>query len=216
MSAEPDWEDVRRDYEAGALSVLKLLTKYHISLSVLTKQRIDGGWIERASAAKGAGKMTAANATLPPAEPPAEVACSTPARRTAKPKPIAQRRALVARLTNAIDTKLKLLERRFEREMSSVDNARKTASAADFERDTRSIGLLIKNLEQVTNYEDGHELGKRITGAAAKSATLASTALADEADRIRTELAARLQRFVDTADASTSRTAASPRAEQAD
>jgi hypothetical protein len=113
-----------------------------------------------------------------------------------KQTPIAQRRALVARLTNAIETKLKLLERRFEREMTTPG---KGLSAADFERDTRNIGLLIKNLEQVTEYDHDQQLGKRLSGAAAKSASLATSALADEADRLRRELGERLSRLVDPA-----------------
>ena len=60
-------------------------------------------------------------------------------------------------------------------------------------------GLLIKNLEQVTDFNHAHWLGKRITSAAATPPTIAPTVLADAANRVRRELAERLQRLVDPA-----------------
>lgn len=224
MSAEPDWEDVRRDYEAGQLPIPKLLEKYGTTAHFLLKHRVEGQWVSRPSAVERAQQKAAAKSTsaapfaaLPSAVEPTPPV--PPARKT-KPTPIAQRRAIVERLTNAIETKLTLLERRFAREMAGLDDTKPTkraaSTAADFERDTRSIGGLIKNLEQVTEYDHAHPNGRRISGAAAKSASLASTALADEADRLRSELAARLQRFIDVAESGAKRTAAGDRAGQAD
>jgi hypothetical protein len=99
-------------------------------------------------------------------------------------------------LTTAIETKLGILEKRFDKEMSGEGKA---TSAADTERDTRAIGILIKNLEQVTEYSHAHELGTKLSGAAAKSAARAASELADEADRLRRDLAERLQRLADAA-----------------
>lgn len=218
MSEEPDWEDIRRAYANHDLPITKLVAKFGISSTKLYLRVKAEDWPRRPPMIKlkaiadtteiASESVDPGSAAPPPTAAPPE---------SKKLTPIALRRALVQRLTIAIDTKLKLLERRFEREMHGVEATQKTASsAADFERDTRSIGLLIKNLEQVTDYDDTHQLGKRITGAAAKSASLASTALADEADRIRAELAARLQRFIDTADGGAARISASARTEQAD
>ena len=204
MADSPNWRKVRRDYEGRVLTIAALLAKHGISPNDLLRERTNGKWVTRPSVAemakaKAAGKMRCAAPVDP--DPPQPLTLPVQkAKRITKPKPIAQRRAIVDRLTNAIDTKLKLLERRFEREMAGLDTARgKAISAADFERDTRNIGLLIKSLEQVTDYDQTRQLGARITGAAAKSASIAASALADEADRLRRELAERLQRLVDPA-----------------
>ena len=66
--------------------------------------------------------------------------------------------------------------------------------ATDHERETRSIGALIDNLEKITEMEAG--LGK---SAGKPGAAIAATDLADEADRCRRELADRLARIVEAA-----------------
>ena len=226
MSDEPAWDDIRRAYEADELSVLKITEKFGVSSAKLYLRINAENWPRRPPMLKPKSTPAAPPVSRLPPEladvaveaviaqtTVAPIAAAAPKRLT----PIAQRRTLVQRLTNAIDTKLKLLERRFEREMAGLDVRNgKTISAADFERDTRTIGTLIKNLEQVTEYDHGHQFGKSIRGAAAKSAAIATNALADEADRIRSELAARLQRFVDAAGSSAERTSASDGTAQAD
>lgn len=210
MSDEPAWEDIRRAYENHAIPVSAIFKMFNIKphkfyarinaeawprrpVLILRKLIVDAPLTAAASAPIG---IVEPSDNPPPPDAALKVL-----------KPIAHRRALVQRLTNAIDTKLKLLERRFERELVGLDTG-KGVSAADFERDTRTIGTLIKNLEQVTDYDHDHQLGKRagtngsgslLTGAAAKSASAAAAALADEADRLRRELAERLRRLVDPA-----------------
>lgn len=122
-------------------------------------------------------------------------------------QPVAARRALVQRLTAAIETKLALLERRLACEVAGNDKA---TSAADAERDGRSISLIIKNLEQVREYGLAPEPGPHLRGAAAKSVALAATQLADEADRIRRELGERLSRLVETTQEPTEADTVSP------
>ena len=217
MPDTPVWEDIRRAYADHSIPITEILATFGITAYGLTKLRRDNGWPMRPNPVVAKAGTTAARkrATAPrtkaKAAAPDAVAAppvSIPLPYQATPKritPIAQRRALVARLTNAIDTKLKLLERRFERQMAGIDTATgKGVSAADTERDIRAIGLLIKNLEHVTDYDHGRQLGKSanakaLSGAAAKSASLAASALADEADRLRRELGERLQRLVDPA-----------------
>jgi hypothetical protein len=77
------------------------------------------------------------------------------------------------------------METRMQSEIEKPDGG--TTSAADHERDARSIGTLIKSLEKVTEIETA---AARSTGT-----TDDARALADEADRLRTELAERLQRL---------------------
>ena len=203
------WEDIRRAYEDHSIPTADIEKIYEVSKRRIHLRAVKDGWRRRPTiieilrdkrAAREAA--TGAGPAAPAAGAPATggpLPCAAPAPKR-KLTPIAQRRAFVRRLYAVIDTKLTLLERRFAREMITFESGiGKSASAADNERDTRAIGTLIKNLEQVTDYDHGHEPGKAITGAAAKSAALASTQLADEADRIRRELGERLQRFVDTA-----------------
>ena len=169
MSDDPAWDDIRRAYEADELSVLKITEKFGISTAKLYVRIRAENWPRRPPMLKPKSMPAAPSGSRLPPEPanvavepvttqttPAPIAIAAPRRLT----PIAQRRTLVQRLTNAIDTKLKLLERRFEREMAGLDVRNgKTISAADFERDTRTIGTLIKNLEQVTEYDHGHQFG---------------------------------------------------------
>ena len=201
MPVKIDWVAFRHIYETTKTPVPEILKQFRTTRHHFTRHRIDEGWTSRPSAvARHASVRPAATSADEPAtitDPPA----TGPKRKSTT---ISQRRALVARLTTAIETKLKLLERRFEREMAGLDQATgttraKALSAADFERDTRAIGQLIKNLEHVTEYDHDQQLGKRLSGAAAKSASLATSALADEADRLRRELGERLQRLVDPA-----------------
>ena len=198
------WADVRRDYENPGLTNDEICAKHNISRLDLTKRRLADDWRPRLSATEAATARYATRLAAEihaAAEPPA-ASGPLPAASKAQGKnrrSIAQRRTLVQRLYNAIDTKLRLLERRFEREMAGFERtSSKTVSSADNERDIRSIGLLIKNLEHMTEYEHGTASGTALKGAAAKSVALASTQLADEADRLRRELGERLQRFIDT------------------
>ena len=199
------WEDIRRAYEDHSIKTTEILKIYDITQYALDKRRDEEFWPRRPSIIalnRSARWDTAPVESSPSAEVPAASRARPAATQTVKRKlaPIAQRRGLVQRLYAVIDAKLNLLERRFALELTGKN---KLASSADTERDTRAIGILIKNLEQVTAYDDGQTHGKSagsaLKGAAAKSAALAATQLADEADRIRRELGERLQRFVDTA-----------------
>lgn len=93
----------------------------------------------------------------------------------------AGRAALVQRLFRAIETELTIIEERMQ--------DRETRSPADSERDTRSIGALIRNLEKLTEF-DG-----QLKGGGDKSGGVAGIT-ADEADRIRRDLAARIERLI--------------------
>ena len=101
-----------------------------------------------------------------------------------RPRP-GGKRALVRRLYRAIDTKLRQMEARMRSDLDKPDGG--TASAADHERDARAIGTLIKSLERIAELES--------TAAKSTGASDDARALADEADRLRSELAERLQRL---------------------
>jgi hypothetical protein len=136
------------------------------------------------------------------------------------------RRALIRRMYSAIDTKLQLLEKHMQSDLARLDTGT-DSSAADHERDTRAIGTLIKNLGTIADIDHANkrpkpgDAARDGTGDTKRAGTVSgssaarhaagnagkhsgnrghatdSAALADEADRYRRELAARLRRVVD-------------------
>lgn len=97
---------------------------------------------------------------------------------------------LIRRLYAAIDTKLKLMERRMQRQITNFTRG-KDLTSADHERDTRAFGTMIKNIEQVKEMQADLD-----TVAQGQPATAADAELFAEADRYRREIAERLARFV--------------------
>ena len=145
--------------------------------------------------------------------PPPDPALVLP---TKPPNSLSARRALIRRMYSAIDTKLQLLELHMQNDLVRLDTGT-DSSAADHERDTRAIGTLIKNLGTIADIDHanrrpkpGDKSGDPVTGLATSARSASArhgglrnapadiAALADEADRFRRELAARLQRIVDT------------------
>ena len=137
------------------------------------------------------------------------------------PNSLSARRALIRRMYSAIDTKLQLLELHMQNDLVRLDTGT-DSSSADHERDTRAIGTLIKNLGTIADIDHANrrpkpgdksgdnKSGDPVTGLGVSTRSASArygglrnapadiAALADEADRFRRELAARLQRIVDT------------------
>ena len=108
---------------------------------------------------------------------------------------LASRRSLVQRLYKAMDTKLKLMERRMKRQMTNLkkdENA--DLPAADHERDARTFGTMIRNIAQVKEMQADLD---RVTRG--QPATAADAELFAEAERFRREIAERLARFIPAA-----------------
>jgi len=108
---------------------------------------------------------------------------------------LAARRGLVRRLYKAMDTKLKLMERRMEQQMAELDAPQGALTSADLERDARAFGTIIKNIAQVKEMQADLD---RVAGG--QPATAADAELFAEADRFRREIAERLARFVPAAE----------------
>jgi hypothetical protein len=220
------WEEVRRVYDDHSIPIARICFQFGITRPELTKTRNELGWTPRFGATdprrllnrlvpdSAAEDTDTADATPPAARAKRSRSIRLPA--------LAERRERVARLTAVIDTKIAILERRFARELENTKRKKKPSkasaspadadatpvpdekvsegtfvSAAESERDQRAISLIIKNLELVREYGNAPQPGPHLRGAAAKSASLAATQLADEADRIRRELGDRLSRLVE-------------------
>ena len=143
--------------------------------------------------ARGGG--TIHTAALPDSAPPPLQDSTEPASTNAAdgsspiPSPAARRR-LLERLVAAISMKLEQLERRIGSDLASGQDS----STTDHDRETRTIGALIDNLDKLRELEAGYANPTGKSGAGA-----ATTDLADEAERCRRELAERLSRLVDAA-----------------
>ncbi len=194
-SDQPDWQEVRRLYVAGALTLARIAERHGVSVQRITRRARNDGWPARSRRTSGAregpsrrssGKSTIAGSPSPKRRGAAAAATTTS---------LKARRTLVRRLYKAIDTKLKQMERRMAHDMATKDGNSDT-TAADHERDTRAIGTLIANLSRVTEIEADLE---RLPGSASIADQQGDRQLADEAERFRREVAERLARLVRSA-----------------
>lgn len=92
------------------------------------------------------------------------------------------RASVVNRLYRAIDTKLKRLESRMQ--------SGKTLTAADSERETRELGTMVRSFEKVTELATDLERSRQPAGATRRGDLTAA-----DAERMRREIAERLERL---------------------
>jgi transposase-like protein len=174
-----DWPEIRRFYADSNEPVAAIARRLGVAPRAIYDRARKDGWPRRADRRKPP------DAPSQPEAPPLAM--------VDVPAGLAQRRALVRRLYRAIDTKLKVMELRMEKELTS--SSKPVPSSADHERDTRAIATLIKTLESVTELEIGLDRASGETTGNAAAGPDNARALADEADRFRRELAERLQRL---------------------
>jgi hypothetical protein len=180
-STPVDWHQIRRLYVDGDEPVAAIARQFGLAPKRIYDHARKCSWPRRSQRT---------DRPIPQASADGEAEPEAPA--PSLPSGIAARRALVRRLYRAIDTKLKVMELRMEKEL--VPSRKVKSSSADHERDTRAIATLIKTLESVTELEVG--LDRPTDGSpSANHNTPDARALADEADRFRRELAERLQRL---------------------
>jgi len=199
-SDQPDWQEVRRLYVAGALTLASIAERHGVSVQRITRRARGDGWPERSrrtsGAREGPPRRSNGKSTRSSTQTPSVARSPSPKRRGAAAEAtttsLKARRTLVRRLYKAIDTKLKQMERRMAHDMATKDRNPDT-TAADHERDTRAIGTLIANLSRVTEIEADLE---RLPGSASLADQHGDRQLADEAERFRREVAERLARLV--------------------
>jgi hypothetical protein len=192
------WEEVLRRIADGA-PVDETARAFSIHPSTLSK-RLGREKSQRRKARKAAprraskpGTRSTVKSADPEGDPTADVAARRPAR---KAPALAVRRQLVNRLYRAIDTKLKLMERRMHSEITALDEAKpedaSSLTAADHERETRAFGALVKTINSVRQLQA--ELDDIAN--ANPNTTAADARLAADADRYRRDIAERLAKFV--------------------
>lgn len=194
------WAEAERLYAAG-LTGRTIANATGISeTSVRTRAKLEG-WRRDAEPCERSAVVNepAAAEAMIPAD-----ASSGDAPKRARPSPSkptrAVRKALVRRLYNAIDLKLSHWEERMAagRKLTAADSERMakevTAMISGFERVAETEGAIEKRDAQSTAATEGsHERsGKRRAGAAARSAAHVGES---DAERMRREIAARLERL---------------------
>lgn len=155
------WEEIRRLYLENQQSLTTIAARFGLHRTSISQRASREGWPSR----KVLGDASLLTAT------------------------VSVRRKLIRRLYKAIDTKLKLMERRMQLQMTVLAKG-KDVPSADHERDTRGISALIKSFDQVTEITTDFD---RPADGKPKSA---AAALASEADAFRREIAARLEKLI--------------------
>ena len=181
------WADVLRRAREGQ-SISSLARSAGVSRSTIAR---------RLAAAASTDSAADASRENRPKLPGKSARAHRFARASSKAPTIASRRKLLNRLYQAIDTKLKLMERRMHSEISALEAEPGAGpgpaglSSADHERETRALGALVKTINSVKDMQA--ELD-RIANATADTA--AAARLNADAERYRDEIAQRLARFV--------------------
>lgn len=172
---EMTWAEIRRAYEAEPGTVVSLAGRFPISVQSIYRRAKLEGWqrlqTPAAAGARGAGEGPADNDG--PEGTPAPEAKVSP-----RPRKVTQK-AMIARLYGAIDDKLKQLEARM--------GSGRDISAAESERETRELGVMIRSFEKVTEFATDIE-NRRKTAAPERIS-------AADAERMRAEIAERLERL---------------------
>lgn len=162
--AETNWAEIRRAYEAGPEAVTRLAERFSVPAGRIYRRAKKERW-----------RRTEA---LPPSDPGSARAQSRKLREAGCSRPV-NKQKMIARLYKAIDENLKRLEARMGSE--------RDVSAADSERETRELGVMIRSFEKVTEFAT--EIENRRQSAAPEGVSAA------DAERMRTEIAERLERL---------------------
>lgn len=203
------WEEVRRRVRQGE-TVSELARGYGVHPSTVHRRLAAMPAAKSKSAKpKSAAKPLPQNASATKRKVPADSkperlgvgSAKASARRP--PAAIKVRRQLIGRLYRAIDTKLKLMERRMNNEIHALDalsgnsagpaDESVTLTAADHERETRAFGALVKTINSVRQMQAELE---HLANADTPSTSAADARLAADADRYRRDIAERLAKFV--------------------
>ncbi len=201
------WEEVRRRVRDGE-KITDLAKAYDVHPSTLHRRLATARKVKPKSAKRSAGTRQVAARTAtrkvsakPAPKQPAIEAATPPARPA---RALKVRRQLISRLYRAIDTKLKLMERRMNSEIHALDalsgnsagpaDESLTLTAADHERETRAFGALVKTINSVRQMQAELEHLANANTTAAPST--ADARLAADADRYRRDIAERLAKFV--------------------
>ncbi len=184
-----DWEPIRTAYETSAETVETIAEQFAITRDQIRRQAKLADWTRRPA---GTESLLIANAKRA-----AGLYDEAPnlATKAARPRrgggTETHRKAIIARLYDVTDAKLAVIETRIAAGTKLV--------RADADRETRDIASILKTMEKLLEFSHG------LARAAAQSgepkpgtaAGLAASHLADDAERLRQDLAQRFQRLTE-------------------
>lgn len=163
----PNWDAIKEDFVHSGLSLARLSERHGVSAPRISRRAEKDGW-----------------ARLVPVRPLARSPKSKAAA-PRKPAKTAQRGELVRRLLEALDNGLTQLEAR----MTPPTNASEPQSAANAERDARILNGLARLYAKLVALDDETRRKEK------RGEESAKTEVRDDADKLRQELALRLQRL---------------------
>jgi hypothetical protein len=172
-----DWDKIKHAYIHGDWSLDRIADAYGSSASTITARAKKHGWVRLVG-------------TKP-------LPCGRRARLPGAPRPKRanvdqlRRRTIIRRLLEVLDGKLTELETRMEEAQATGA----PHSAADGERDARSLTALARLYAKLVELDDA---AKQATGQGSETETRRT---GDDADRLRRDLALRLQRLYQAGDA---------------
>jgi hypothetical protein len=169
-----DWDAIKRAVIHGDKSLARIAEEFGSSESTIRRRAKVGDWVRLV----GTKKLPGGRRLKAPGSP-------RPTRGRASQ---VRRRKMVQRLFEVLDQKMRLLEERMAN-AQSVDSA--PQSAADAERDTRSLNALARLYAKLVELDDAARKGGAGEGREPSDAMRSS----DDADRLRRDLALRLQRL---------------------
>ncbi len=192
--APSEWEEVVRRVRGGE-TIAALAREFGVHPSSISRRLPKAK--KPAAPRPGAPKRSAGAAPATACKGRAGAEARTPRAAPRARSPLVVRRQLIGRLYRAIDTKLKLMERRMNSEITALDagngdDGASNLTAADHERETRAFGALVKTINSVRQMQA--ELDQ--LAIANPNTTAADARLAADADRYRRDIAERLAKFV--------------------
>jgi hypothetical protein len=161
----PDWDAIAHDYAESDLTVSEICALYSISCSVLYDRAELDGWIKRSAARRAARD-----------------------RRPSPPPGGAKATDLARRMLTALDHKMT----EFETRMTQATAGAAPITAADSERDARTLNTLVRLFDKLKGFG-----AKAPSSARAAAASRTGGKDIHDADRYRNDLARRLERLRD-------------------
>jgi hypothetical protein len=173
------WAVVKHDYCKTGMSITDISNKNNVARSTIWTRAQRENWPR---------PDTASKAYVPPDDDLLDDVGSVDSARF--------QYTIVRRVYHVVNNALKVLELRSAQDARTVRGGGEI-SAANFERDTRAVATLIKNLGTLTEYESDLDAPRGGDGNTKKQQSSKDVrAAAGEADRCRRELAQRLDRIV--------------------
>jgi len=156
--APVDWAAIQQLYETGEMTLAAIAELHGVTTSALYRKRRAEAWPVRVPVAKAPKR----------------------ARRSKRSRRASSREPLLARLFKIVDRNLKLMERRMDSD--------EPGTAADRERDTRTIGTLTRTIGKITELQAETDVAGDTAGRSSSRETRDNR----DTDALRLEIAERI------------------------